>query len=129
MFNERVLRFVTDFSANETIVSPQVMRYNKPFFGNLYRIETPEVINNPERLLKLLHGGKSWFHGHDLVARPIFNYIMLDLVRASIVPSVVLAFSTKNVIYLGTHIASLSTDYDWDTITSALGKALYEHAP
>lgn len=121
--NERVLLSLVRLASAEKKLAPGVMRYDNLNFGDLYVVETLRHIESPDDLLALL-GGRKWFHRYNLEARPLFTYIMLDLLRAPLVPSVGLGIGDNNKVYLGVHLLSRFEKYDWDTIASELGKAL-----
>ncbi len=121
--NEQVLLSLVRLTSAEKKLAPGVTRYDNLNLGDLFVIETPRRIVSPDDLLTLL-GGRKWFHQYNLEARPLFTYIMLDLVRAPQVPSAGLGIGDDNKVYLGVHLLSRFEKYDWDTIASALGKAL-----
>lgn len=120
---QAVLALMCLASAKEEIV-PGVTRYDSLSSNSLYSIDIPKHIKNPDELLALL-GGRKWFHQYNLEARPIFTYIVLDLLKAPIAPSVSLSIGAEKRVYLGVHLLSrFNEDYDWDKIASELGKAL-----
>lgn len=121
--NERILLTLIRLSSMEERISSEVIRYFNFNFGYLYVIEVSNPIASHDELLSLL-GGQRWFHGRELEVRLLFNYILLDLLRAPLTPSVGLVVKKRRV-YLGVHYYSHGVEgYDWDTIASELGKAL-----
>ncbi len=121
--NEGVLLSIVQLASAKKEIVPGVTRYDNLNFGDLYVIKTPRNIKNPDELIALL-GGRKWFHQYKLEARPLFTYILLDLLKAPIAPSVGLGIGAEEQVYLGVHLLSRFEQYDWDKIASELGKAL-----